>query len=247
MTQAGSADILIIGAGFAGLSAALGIRQQGGPTPPTVAVLESRTRPGGRTLTETPDYLDMGGAYVGSSQNFINHLIQEYGIPTFSQYLPQDKLWAWQDGTGAINYLPGDNPWALPGGMPTAELLGEIDAMSLVVRNFLANPWEMPGAETLDAMTAQDFIDTLDVSQATREGMVCSVRSAFSCEPKDVSWLFVLWYAANAGSYAGLVDVTGGEGAAEATRFTYGTGSLIQAMVQDLTQPTSKVAPIPIH
>ena len=52
-------------------------------------------------------------------------------------------------------------------------------------------------------------------------------------EPKDLSLLFLLWYAANAGSYSALIDVTGGTGAAEGTRFTYGIDDLVQKLAAD--------------
>lgn len=62
------ADFCVVGAGFAGLTAALRIKQAGH----SVALLEARDRIGGRTFTEVRDdgsWIDRGGAWVGPGQN----------------------------------------------------------------------------------------------------------------------------------------------------------------------------------
>jgi monoamine oxidase len=62
--QARETDVVVVGAGYAGLTAALRLTQAGR----SVVVLEARDRVGGRVYTETlPDgtWLDFGGTWIG--------------------------------------------------------------------------------------------------------------------------------------------------------------------------------------
>src|SRR6201984_261015 len=80
------ADFCVIGAGFAGLSAALRLKQAG----ESVALLEARDRVGGRTFTEVRDdgvWIDRGGAWIGPGQDRIKALMTEFGVPSYKQYL----------------------------------------------------------------------------------------------------------------------------------------------------------------
>lgn len=228
-------DIAIIGGGLSGLGAAYAIRNSA-PKVKTV-VLEADSRLGGRTLTND-DLLDLGGGYVGGTQNYMQLLIRALEIPTFSQYLPPDKQWLYQDGGGVVTRYPGNDPYDLPGGTNALEYLAKLDALALHVRAHLNAPWEAAGAAEWDAISVQDFIDgelaAKNMTQETADIMTVSVRSAFSVEPKELSFLFMLQYAASAGTYSALVDVTGGPSAAEGTRFTYGTKSLVDKLAATL-------------
>ena len=76
------ADVCIVGAGYADLTAALRLTQAG----KSVVVLEARDRVGGRTWTELlPDgktWIDRGGAWIGYGEDRIYALAKEMGIAT---------------------------------------------------------------------------------------------------------------------------------------------------------------------
>ena len=78
-------DFCVVGAGFAGLTAALRLNQGGH----SVDVLEARDRIGGRTFTVHRDdgsWIDRGGAWVGPGQGAIHGLMREFGVSTYKQY-----------------------------------------------------------------------------------------------------------------------------------------------------------------
>ena len=84
-------DVCVVGAGFAGLTAALRLKQAG----LSVAVLEARDRVGGRTFTVTARrrVVDrQGGAWVGPTQDRIYALMNEFGVKTFKQYTDGDAM-----------------------------------------------------------------------------------------------------------------------------------------------------------
>src|SRR6201996_9378144 len=84
-------DVCVIGAGFAGLTAALRLKQAG----QSVALLEARDRVGGRTFTEVRDdgtWIDRGGAWIGPGQDRIMALMNEFGARSYKQYTAGKSL-----------------------------------------------------------------------------------------------------------------------------------------------------------
>ncbi len=79
-------DVVIVGAGFSGLSAALALKKKN----KSFVVLEARDRVGGRAWTKQyidhktgkTCWIDMGAQWIEGSQTAIRGLAQEMGIPT---------------------------------------------------------------------------------------------------------------------------------------------------------------------
>ena len=73
------ADVCVVGAGYAGLTAARRLSQAG----KSVVVLEARDRVGGRTWTETlPDGtpIDRGGGWLAPGHDAAFDLLGEFGV-----------------------------------------------------------------------------------------------------------------------------------------------------------------------
>jgi monoamine oxidase len=95
-------DAIVIGAGFAGVTAARELQAQGRRT----VLLEARGRIGGRTwtdsLADTP--IELGGAWVHESQTYVTSELRRYGIPAVAGgVLPTSAIYPTPDGYGTFD------------------------------------------------------------------------------------------------------------------------------------------------
>jgi monoamine oxidase len=101
-------DVVVVGAGLAGLSAARDLMKAG----TDVVVLEARNRPGGRveqTTLADGRIVQLGGEVIGPFHEAYVGLVEELGltiVPSFPQ-LPGKDTWVLADG----RYVGGDFPW----------------------------------------------------------------------------------------------------------------------------------------
>src|SRR5437867_14423 len=93
-SSARSADVIVVGAGLAGLTAAREIVKAGR----SVMVLEARDRVGGRVLSHSlasGDYSELGGMFTGPTQDRIQALASDVGVGTFPTYnTGKNVFWA---------------------------------------------------------------------------------------------------------------------------------------------------------
>src|SRR6478735_5053640 len=88
-------DVVIVGAGPSGLTAARELKKAG----LSVAVLEARDRVGGRTWTDTVDgaMLEIGGQWVSPDQTGLLGLLDELGLQTYSRYRDGESVYIGAD------------------------------------------------------------------------------------------------------------------------------------------------------
>ncbi|WP_406430764.1 FAD-dependent oxidoreductase [Streptomyces sp. NBC_00631] len=103
MLQHDDHDVVVVGAGIAGLAATAALIAAGRDT----VCLEARSRVGGRLLSThaPPGVLDLGATWFWGGERRVEDLVARFGIDTFEQHLAGDTLV--QDATG-VRRLPGN-------------------------------------------------------------------------------------------------------------------------------------------
>ncbi len=105
-------DVVVVGAGIAGLVAARKLHADGY----TVEVLEARERVGGRLLShrraagDAEAALDLGATWFWPGEDRIAALITELGIRTHAHFLEGDAIYHDPDGSSRIEGNPMDVP-----------------------------------------------------------------------------------------------------------------------------------------
>jgi monoamine oxidase len=187
-TEAVRTDVIVVGAGFAGLCAARNLVRQG----KKVVVLEARNRVGGRVKRGTlaGHAVDVGGMWVGPTQTRLLELLKEYDLHLVPQF---------EDGKN-VTEVNGKHVLANredPGLDP--ESLAEFDRVSRELDRLssqlpLEAPWTAPNAEALDAMTVQDWLDANTHDPAARAFLQASIRADFAADAYQLSLLYLLFY-----------------------------------------------------
>ena len=191
--EAAVVDAVVVGAGFAGLTAARELTREGHD----VLVFEGRDRVGGRSFTGSVAGLpaDMGGAFVGPTQDAVLALAAELQIPTTPTH---------NDGKNVI-YRRG---WARSyrGTIPKLSPSGLIDIGRLrwqfdrIARGItVAAPWEARRARQLDDLSLGDWLRSVRASASSRDLLAIVARVTWGCEPDDVSMLHAARYTHAAG------------------------------------------------
>jgi monoamine oxidase len=203
---------VVIGAGFAGLTAARELIHLGHD----VMVLEGRDRVGGRSCTTTIAGVpvDLGATFVGPTQDEVLKLAADLGCQTVPTYDDGDNLIRWR---GRVRSYRGTIPR-----LSIRELLdvGRIrwHLARLGRRVSLQEPWT---ADTsLDALSLEEWLRSIRASAAARALMAIASRVTWGCEPDEVSMLHAVRYLKAAGGMDRMLDTSGG---AQQDRFPGGT------------------------
>ncbi|CAL4859091.1 NAD(P)/FAD-dependent oxidoreductase [Microbacterium sp. MM2322] len=195
-------DVVIIGAGAAGLTAAHELRKAG----LSVAVLEARERVGGRLWTDVIDgaVLELGGQWVSPDQDALIDTVAELGLDTFSRYREGDSVYVGPDGT-ASRFTGEMFPVSPETERTIDEITRRLDAM--VAEIDPDRPYAHPKAEEWDTVTWDAWLrQQTDDDEAVRN-LAFATGSAMLTKPTHAfSLLQSLLMAASAGSYSNLVD-----------------------------------------
>ena len=236
MAESLEADVVVVGAGLAGLTAARDLVAAG----KEVVVLDARDRVGGRLLNEEiggGKVVEVGGQWIGPTQDRLAALAREMEVDTFP---------TWGEGENVIEHegrlrryrgtIPRLNPLVLVDVEVAQRRLNRL-ARSVP----LEAPWEAPNAHELDSQTAHTWMRRHMRTRAGRQLLELGVEAVWAAQPEDLSLLHMLFYIHSAGSLEMLFDTEGG---AQDSRFVGGSQLVAIRLAERLGERVVLNAPV---
>lgn len=228
-------DVVIVGAGFAGLCAAERLVSLGA----SVAVVEGRDRAGGRALSgEVAGVtVDLGATWVARRHTAIRSLAEKVGCGTTPQFADGSNV-LWMNGRRRTYKTT----------IPKISVMGLIDmarfqsaVTKLIATIDVDSAWSSPDANRLDSISFGEWLDQRHALSTTRALMTVLSKVQWGCTPGDVSMLHALRYIRAAGGIDHMLDVEGGQ---QQDRITESTQEIATRLADQLGDRVVLGAPV---
>ncbi|MGP4055383.1 flavin monoamine oxidase family protein [Mycobacterium sp. 4D054] len=228
------ADVVVVGAGFAGLAAARELAHLGHE----VVIVEGRDRVGGRAYTGSIAGVpvDLGATFVGPTQDAVLALATELGCDRVPTYGRGKNLIRWRGSVRSYRST-----------IPRLSIIELLDVSRIqwrferVCRKVSVEaPWTSTVADALDAVSLDEWLRSQRAGASTRDLMAIMARVTWGAEPDAVSMLHAVRYVKAAGGLNRMLDVEGG---AQQERFPAGAQQIAEQMADELGERVALGSP----
>jgi len=221
----GIEDVVVVGAGYAGLAAARALGRAGAG----VRVLEARERVGGRVHTVDHDGLrvDEGGMWIGPGQARIAALAGEYGASTYPSHARGEGLLV---RDGKLKRFAGTLPPLQPHETAMVALaMSRIERLAASVDT--ERPWVGEHAWRQDGKTLASALRTWVPLPRTRRFVSAAIGTVMAADPEELSLRGFLAYVRAGGSLESLMAIEGG---AQQDLFAGGADAVARGIAAEL-------------
>lgn len=227
-----AADVLVVGAGLAGLYAARLVRRAG----LTVRVLEAHDRVGGRVLSQRltgNSSVDLGAQWIGPGQRRMCALASEYGLKMITTHTQGDAV---VGVGGGFRRMQGTNsPMSWIGKLDAFQLGWKIDRIAKKLS--VTEPWRHAQAGRLDSVSFTEWLKDETFSEEARSYWLYVAQSGMCANPEDFSTLEVAQQVATIGGLGRLET-------AEQEFFAAGAQTVAQCLSDELGDRVQLQAPV---
>ncbi len=221
-------EVVVIGAGLAGLSAARRLVAAGRE----VVLLEARDRVGGRTehgRVDEATVVELGGQWIGPGQDHMYALVDEFGLTTFPTH---DHGASILEVEGRARRMSSNGRVPPLGAAAVVDLARGMARFERLARSVpIEAPWRAPGARAMDGCTLESWIDENFKTRRARAFFRVAVEAVFATEASSLSLLHAGFYAHSGTSWETLLGI---EGAAQQDRIVGGSALVAERMAADL-------------
>lgn len=215
--------VVVVGAGLAGLTAAVDLAAAGAE----VKVLEARDRVGGRMHgipMSTSVVADGGAAYLGVQHTELLAMIREYGLDVVSTEMVGDATFLVSDRrTTTASRVPPLDAVAL------GDLFDRLEDLVAQVRPDA--PWQSPQAGRLDRLSAAQWLADEVKHPDARTFFPLFIGEMMAADPAAISVLHMAFYLRSGG---GIRYLNAFEGGAQQWRIDGGAHLLCEALANRL-------------
>ncbi|OAV62602.1 flavin monoamine oxidase family protein [Enteractinococcus helveticum] len=226
-----STDVIIIGGGFAGVTAGRELSNLGLES----IILEGRDRLAGRTWTKESDIgipLEMGGTWVHWAMPYVWSEVKRYDLPLYITPFAEEAYWKTRNGLSTGT--PDDLADVLDNGM------NQLLSRSLEAFPTPHDPFPLTDlAHELDPKTIEEAINELDVSTEEKDVLNGIWALHFNCDAERGGFTTALrWGALANQDWKYLAEIT------ERYKFVNGTQELLNAIQNDSKSQVKLNSPV---